>query len=135
MELPITTPALLFPAIAILMLGYVNRYIGAAGVIRAYKKDEDNGYKRKDLVEQLSVLKTRIEALRLMMMLAATALMLSCLSMLFIFIEKQTLGEIIFALSLILLVTSLFLSIFETSKSNTSLSMEISSMLKKHKSE
>jgi hypothetical protein len=38
MELTLTTPALLFPAIAILMLGYINRYIGTTTVFETSKK-------------------------------------------------------------------------------------------------
>lgn len=61
MSIPITTPALLFPAIAILMLGYVNRYLGTASVIRALKKDYDTGYKRVNVVAQLKIPKKIIQ--------------------------------------------------------------------------
>jgi hypothetical protein len=53
----INTPALLFPAIAILTLGYVNRYLGTAGVIRNLKKDYDSGYVHSSITVQLAILK------------------------------------------------------------------------------
>ena len=34
MELTLTTPALLFPAISLLLLAYTNRYLTIAGLIR-----------------------------------------------------------------------------------------------------
>lgn len=131
MELPITTPALLFPAIAILMLGYINRYMGTANVIRAYRKDQLTGHKRKDIIEQLDVLKRRIELSRYMMTFAATALMLACLSMFFIFVGQQLTGEVVFGLSLTALIVSVVISLYETSLSNTSLFMEIDDIVSK----
>ena len=133
MDLPITTPALLFPAIAILMLGYVNRYIGTANVIRTYRKDQMSGYVREDVIEQLAVLRRRIELSRYMMTFAATALMLACLSMFFIFISQQLTGESIFGLSLTFLIVSVIISMYETSLSNTSLFMEIDDLIAEEK--
>jgi hypothetical protein len=38
MNIELSTPALLFPAIAILMLGYVNRYVSVAMLLGHSKK-------------------------------------------------------------------------------------------------
>ncbi len=38
MEINLTVPALLFPALAILMLGYVNRYVSLQELYEALKK-------------------------------------------------------------------------------------------------
>lgn len=130
MSIPITTPALLFPAIAILMLGYVNRYLGTASVIRALKKDYDTGYKRVNVVAQLKILQKRIELSRYMLEVGATALLTACLSMFLIFAEQQTGGEIAFGLSLLAMIISLFLSFYETSLSNKSLLIEIEDVYK-----
>ncbi len=130
MSVPITTPALLFPAIAILMLGYVNRYLGTASVIRALKKDYDTGYKRVNVVAQLKILQKRIELSRYMLEIGATALLAACLSMFLIFAEQQRGGEIAFGMSLIAMILSLFLSFYETSLSNKSLQIEIEDVYK-----
>jgi hypothetical protein len=130
MNIPITTPALLFPAIAILMLGYVNRYLGTASVIRALKKDYDTGYKRVNVVSQLKILQKRIELSRFMLEIGAIALLAACLSMFLIFAEKQNGGKIVFGMSLISMIMSLFLSFFESSLSNKSLQIEIEDVYK-----
>lgn len=133
MNLELSTPALLFPAIAILMLGYVNRYIGAANVIRSFKKDYDSGYKHNDLTKQLNILKKRIELMRGMLLVGASSLILACLSMLFIFVNNQLAGKGAFGLSLLGLVLSLFASLYETSLSNRSLILEIDDMIHREK--
>ena len=133
MDIPITTPALLFPAIAILMLGFVNRYQGTANLIRMIKKDYDTGYKRTSIVNQLHILTTRIELSRYMLMIGSMALMLACLSMFLIFIEQQNLGNSAFGLSIAAMIASILISLYETSLSNKSLMIEIDDIFKKEK--
>ncbi|HSH31150.1 MAG TPA: DUF2721 domain-containing protein, partial [Candidatus Saccharimonadales bacterium] len=67
MDIELSTPALLFPAIAILMLGYINRYLGTANVIRTFKKDYDSGYIHTDITKQLTILRKRINMSRHML--------------------------------------------------------------------
>ncbi len=133
MDIPITTPALLFPAIAILMLGFVNRYQGTANLIRTIKKDYDTGYKRIDIVNQLHVLTERIELSRYMLMIGSVSLILACLSMFFIFLDQQNLGNKVFGLSIAAMITSILISLYETSLSNKSLMIEIDDIFKKEK--
>lgn len=131
MILTLNEPALLFPAIAILMLGYVNRYIGTAGVIRSFKKDYDSGYRHTEISDQLSILKKRIELSRLMLTFAATALLLACSSMFMVFAEMQAVGKVSFGVSIIFMIVSILLSLYETSLSNKSLIIEINDVLDK----
>lgn len=133
MEIDLTTPALLFPAIAILMLGYVNRYIGTAGVIRNYKKDYDSGFKHNDVSKQLFILRRRISLSQAMIFAAATALLFACVSMTFIFKDLNEVGKFAFGLSLIAMVLSISFSLYETTLSNKSLNIEIDDMLTKEK--
>lgn len=112
------------------MLGYVNRYLGTASVIRALKKDYDTGYKRVNVVAQLKILQKRIELSRYMLEIGATALLAACLSMFLIFAEQQRGGEIAFGMSLIAMILSLFLSFYETALSNKSLQIEIEDIYK-----
>ena len=133
MEINLTAPALLFPALAILMLGYVNRYVSLAGVIRSFKKDYDSKYIHTNLLEQLKILKIRIELLKYVLLSAMTALILACLSMFFIFINMQDAGKIVLGLSLLVMITSILISISETSLSNKSLIIEIDDIVMKEK--
>ena len=132
MEIPLTTPALLFPAIAILMLGYVNRYLGIANVIRNFKKDYDTGYVHVDVVAQLKILKKRIELSRIMLTCGVIALMSACLSMFLIFAD-YAFGEVAFGFSIIAMIASLLVSLYETSLSNKSLVIEINDIFNKEK--
>jgi hypothetical protein len=131
MDLPITTPALLFPAIAILMLGFVNRYLGVANLIRTIKKDYDSGYKRTDIVGQLRILEKRIELSRYMLTMGSLALMFACVSMFLIFIKQQSMSDDVFGLAITAMIVSLIISIYETSLSNKSLIIEIQDVYKK----
>ena len=131
MNIPITTPALLFPAIAILILGYINRYLGTASLIRTLKKDYDTGYKRVEIVSQIKILKKRVELSRYMLEIGALALAFACLSMFLIFADQQAWGDRAFGLSLLAMITSLAISIYETVLSNKSLLIEVEDILKK----
>ncbi len=131
MTIPITTPALLFPAIAILMLGYVNRYIGAASVIRAITKDYSTGHRRVQVVEQLQIMQKRIGLFRYMLEIGAFALAMACLSMFLIFVDKQQAGNLVFGLSLVAMITSTLVSFYETVLSNQSLNIEINDVYQK----
>lgn len=133
MGLDLTTPALLFPAVAILMLGYINRYIATAGVIRTYVKDYHSGYKHMDVAGQLKVLRKRIGLSKLMMASASVALLFACLSMLLIFEELRVAGETTFAVALFFMILSVIFSLNETALSNKSLSTEIDTILSKEK--
>lgn len=133
MELPITTPALLFPAIAILTLGYVNRYLGIASVVRTFKKDYDSGYAHTAIVSQLTILKKRIELARDMIGIAIGSLMLACLSLLFIFLGLNTAGVAAFGASVIFMILSMIFSLYETRLSNRSLIIEIHDILEREK--
>jgi hypothetical protein len=129
MELSINTPALLFPAIAILTLGYINRYLGTASVIRSFKKDYDANYVHTNVVHQLGILKKRIELSRSMISVSIFSLMLACLSMLLIFLELKDLGIFAFSSSVLGMILSMVLSLKETGLSNKSLSIEIDDII------
>jgi len=49
MELSINTPALLFPAITLLMLAYTNRFLALASLVRSLH-DEYNEQKQSSLI-------------------------------------------------------------------------------------
>lgn len=129
MEVELSTPALLFPAIAILTLGYINRYLGTAGVVRSFKKDYDQGHIHNDVVAQLLILRKRINLSRYMLMLSVIGLFLATLSMFFVFESIQSFAKIAFGLSLLAMLASMVLSLYETFLSNRSLDIEINDIL------
>ena len=129
MELSVTTPGLLFPAIAILTLGFVNRYLGIAGVIRDFKTDYDNGRVRTEITKQLTILRRRVELARAMIGVAIGALMLACASMFFLFVNWNEAGVILFGASVLAMIVSMAISLYETTLSNRSLMIELHHVL------
>ncbi len=131
MEITLTTPALLFPAISLLLLAFTNRYITVANVIRNLKKEYDQGDEGDNMVLQLRSLYERIEIIRHMQEIGIASLFFASLSMFLIFANIQIVGKIVFGISLICLMVSMVLSLHETTLSNKALAMEIDSILEK----
>jgi hypothetical protein len=42
MDITLTTPAMLFPAISLLLLAYTNRFLALASIIRAFDLSDSN---------------------------------------------------------------------------------------------
>ncbi len=127
MEITLTTPALLFPAISLLLLAYTNRFLTLAGLIRSlhadYKKSQDQNIKA-----QLSNLKRRVHLIKNMQLAGITSFTLCVVSMFAIYESWITLGSVIFGISLILLILSLALSIIEIQISVKALNIHLSDM-------
>ncbi|MFN8805855.1 MAG: DUF2721 domain-containing protein, partial [Bacteroidota bacterium] len=75
MELTITTPALLFPTVSLILLAYTNRFLAVAALIRklaAQYKDAHN----ENVSDQIKSLLLRVRLIRDMQMLSIFALFL-----------------------------------------------------------
>jgi hypothetical protein len=112
MELNLTTPALLFPAISLLLLAYTNRFLALANLIRelhaSYKTNPDN-----IIMAQIANLRYRIILIRNMQTYAVLAFFLCVLCMFVLFFGQVLIGKIVFGASLILMMVSLALSLRE----------------------
>lgn len=123
----LTTPALLFPAISLLLLAFTNRFLVTAQLIRQLHTKYENG--AKDVViRQISNLRQRIILIRRMQALGVSAFILCALSMFLIFIEVQTVAQIVFGLSIFLLVMALIFSLYEISISTKAIEIEMEDM-------
>jgi hypothetical protein len=126
--LSITTPALLFPAITLLMLAYTNRFLAIASLVRKlhdeYVKVEDCNLLHK----QISNLRTRISLIRNMQALGVLSFLLCIVCMYLIFREFDAASKWVFALSLLSLLTSLIFSLFEIILSTRAIDVELSDM-------
>ena len=127
MEISLTTPALLFPAISLLLLAFTNRFLAIASLIRdlhaAYHQDP-----QKILIQQIKSLRRRLVLIRSMQFFGISALFLCVCCMLILFAGFIRTGEVIFGISLILLMISLFLSIMEIQVSVGALNIQLSDM-------
>ena len=134
-ELTLTTPALLFSAISLIMLAYTNRFLAYAAVIRNL---HDKYLEKQDdtLIEQIKNLKLRLNLTRWMQIFGITSLLFCVLTMFLIYIDYHVVAVWVFGLALILLILSLTLLIKEIQISVRALSFHISdieSHLKKKK--
>lgn len=109
MVLDITTPAVMFPAISLLLLAYTNRFLALASIIRNMNVCTIDEYE----LEQIKNLKLRMMYIRKMQYLGVFSLLLCVFSMLFIFLSFNILGGTIFAISLLLMILSLIYSLAE----------------------
>lgn len=124
-ELTLTTPALLFSAISLIMLAYTNRFLAYAAVIRNL---HDKYLEKQDdtLIEQIENLKLRLNLTRWMQIFGITSLLLCVLTMFLIYIDFHVLGVWVFGVALILLIISLIVLIKEIQISAKALSLHLS---------
>ena len=127
MEITLTTPALLFPAISLLLLAYTNRFLAIATLIRQLHKSYlDNP---KSVLEgQLKNLRKRLFLIRAMQLFGEISLLLCVLAMFFIYLKVGGWGSLIFGISLVLLLLSLLISVREIQLSTKALDIELSDM-------
>lgn len=124
MEMTITTPSLLFPAISLLLLAYTNRFVVLTNVIRQLSSVEDAT--SKTLVRrQIDNLRLRIQVIRRMQAFGVLSFVLCTLSMFSLLLNWTVAGQLLFANSLILLVISLMFSFYEVNISTEAINIEL----------
>jgi hypothetical protein len=112
MDISITTPALLFPAISLLLLAYTQRFLTLATLIRDLHRQFtlDAG---AHIPPQIDNLRKRVYIIRDMQGLGIGSLFLCVLSMFLIYAGRDQLASYVFATSLIFMMASLGLMIRE----------------------
>ncbi len=129
-QISINTPALLFPAITLLMLAYTNRFLALASLIRnLHTKYKQVGEERAIIKEQIQNLKKRLLLVKQMQGSGIISFFLCVLCMLFIFLGYQVMAYSTFGLSLLFLLLSLGLSLNEILISTKALEIELKNML------
>lgn len=128
MEMNVTTPAMLFPAISLLMLAYTNRFLALASLIRSLhanhaKKKHDASYRG-----QLANLRKRLRLIRRMQTYGGISFFFCVVSMLCLFFDNEQAGRWVFAVSLVCLMVSLAMSVVEIRISLDALEIELSDL-------
>jgi hypothetical protein len=126
-QLTLTTPALLFSAISLLLLAYTNRFLAYAQVVRnlhVHFKDDPNHI----LLGQINNLRHRLNLTRNMQVLGISSLLLCVLVMFLIYVKYIFIAEILFGVALLLLVLSLGISVREILISVKALDLHLSDM-------
>ncbi|NJM14123.1 MAG: DUF2721 domain-containing protein [Bacteroidales bacterium] len=122
--LTLTTPALLFSAISLLLLAYTNRFLSLAQLIRslhARYKEQPNIL----LLGQIKNLRKRVYLIRHMQVTGIVSLLLCVLCMFLIYVTWVLAAEIIFGVALALLIISLALSTWEINISVKALDLHL----------
>ena len=127
MEITLTTPAILFPAVSLLMLAYTNRFLAIASIIRVLH----SRYKAEGSVvvrRQIENLRARLGLIRKMQTFGILSLFACILSVVVIFLGQLILGKILFGLSLGLMLISLLYCLMEIHLSGRALEIEMEDM-------
>ncbi len=127
MELTLTTPALLFPALSLLMLAYTNRFLTLANLIRElhhrYQTEHEPG-----VAGQIANLRRRVYIIREMQALGIASLFGCVLCMFLLFAGQLLAGEIVFGVALVLMLLSLAFSFWEITISVDALQLQLQDM-------
>ena len=130
MEIDLTTPALLFSAISLIMLAYTNRFLSYAQLVRTLKEQYmENRSSVK--AAQIANLRKRLYLTRAMQVTGIGSLLLCVVSMIFIYIQLHLVSVYIFGLALLLLIISLTISIYEIYISVKALELHLNDMYKR----
>lgn len=127
MNIDLTTPALLFPAISLLLLAYTNRFLAIASLIRQLKASINQGnYNSRSM--QIGNLTRRLNLIIYMQAAGVASILFCTISMIFFFVEHEQAGQLTFATSLFMMLTSLIISLTEILISSRALKIELEEM-------
>ncbi|MBJ6116946.1 DUF2721 domain-containing protein [Pontibacter sp. BT310] len=127
MEITLTTPALLFPAISLLLLAYTNRFLALAGLIRSLKQRYATTQSHI-VYGQIENLRTRLLLIRNMQAFGIASIFGCVFCMFVLFAGYETIGKYVFGLSLLLLLISLALALREIQISVHALTLELNDL-------
>ncbi len=112
MDLTIQTPALLFPAVSLLLIAYTNKFLAIANLIRKLISDYEINQLRTT-ISQIRSLRRRLMLIRWMQVFGVGSILLCVVTMFFVYEGWQIWAKILFALSLLMMMVSLVLSLME----------------------
>jgi hypothetical protein len=134
MEITFNTPALLFPAISLLLLAYTNRFLGLANLVRRLHDEYKKEQKSPLLLRQIRSLRRRINLVRYMQGLGVFSFVCCVVTMYSIYSGWTAAARYIFALSLLSLLVSLIISLVEITQSTKAIELELSDIEELEKS-
>ncbi|HEY6072168.1 MAG TPA: DUF2721 domain-containing protein, partial [Anaerolineales bacterium] len=112
MDITLTTPALLFPAISLLLLAYTNRFLTIATIIRSLH-DRNQSEPSQNIIQQIANLRYRTYLIRDMQIAGVLSLLFCVFSMFALFAGWIDLGKWMFAFALVLMMASMAISLRE----------------------
>ena len=126
MEINFNTPALLFPAISLLLLAYTNRFLALANLVRRLHDEYNKEVKNSLLLNQIRSLRWRLNLVRYMQGSGVFSFVCCVITMYCIYSEWTMAAKYIFAIGLLSLLASLIISLIEITQSTKALELELS---------
>lgn len=124
MDITLATPALLFPAISLIMLAYTSRFHALTVVIRqlleTYRTAPD-----QNVYRQIKALRYRVRLILWMQVFGVASFSMCVIAMLLLLVNLEPIGVVLFIVSLGLLLVSLIVSIVETLSSSNALDVAL----------
>ncbi len=128
MDISINTPALLFPAISLIMLAYTNRFLALSNRVRNLHDKYANHENKHIIYGQIKNIRYRLKLIKNMQALGVVTFLSCILCMYLIYIERMLFAHFTFAFSLLTFSVSLLLSLLEIQLSTKALELELSDM-------
>lgn len=128
MELELSTPALLFSAITLLMLAYTNRFLAIATLIRGLHKNYLKDPDQEIIVEQIHNLRRRLTLIKNMQLFGVFSFLLCVICMFLLFKGFTAAANFVFISSMLSLLISLGISLVEIQISTKALNLELLDM-------
>jgi hypothetical protein len=130
MDFSISTPALLFSAISLLILAYTNKFLALASLIRQmieqYGKANDI-----NILKQINNFQLRLRVIKYTQVFGVISFLFCVISMFLIFVKRIIPAEISFGISIITIFISLLLSLQEIFISIGALNIELNRIKEK----
>ena len=126
-EFTLTTPALLFSAVSLILLAYTNRFLAYAQLVRTLRERYRENPSRVTRA-QIDNLRRRLHLTRTMQILGVTSLFLCVVTMFMIYIGLSAVSAYVFCVALVCLIGSLGVSIREIQISVRALDLHLHDM-------
>lgn len=127
MELTFQTPALLFPALSLLILAYTNKFLAIANLVRKLYSDHQEKPQQVN-IQQITSLRRRLNMIRWMQAAGLASIFFCVVTMFFVYFEMQLTAKILFVIALVLLMLSLVVSVLEMFLSADALNVLLSNI-------
>ena len=127
MDISINTPALLFPAVSLIMLAYTNRFLALSNRVRTlHDQYVANPTIDKTIHAQIKSIRYRLKLIKNMQSLGVVTLIACIFCIFLVYIEQPVAANIFFAISLIAFTISLVFSLIEVLMSNKAIELQLS---------
>jgi len=127
MDFSLTTPALLFPTVSLLLLAYTNRFLTLATIIRNLNQQYQHEH-NENLLDQIANLRYRVYLIRNTQIFGTLSLLFCVVSMFALFAGWLAGGKWSFGIALVLMIISLGISLRELQISVGALDLLLSAL-------